>query len=155
LCAIAESSDDGKSLIFTTFDALKGRGREIARFETEPEANYSWGLSLDGTRIAILKNGDRRNHSLSLTGQAPEEIEVRGGDHLEGIYWAADGKGWFTCALRPTGSVLLHVDLQGKADPLWEQEGNTVEYGLPSPDGRHLAIVGTSRNNNVWMLANF
>jgi Tol biopolymer transport system component/DNA-binding winged helix-turn-helix (wHTH) protein len=155
LCAIAESSDDGKSLIFTAFDALKGRGREIARFETEPEANYSWGLSLDGTRIAILKNGDRRIHTLSLTGQAPEEIEVRGGDHLAGIYWAADGKGWFTCALRPTGSVLLHVDLQGKADPLWEQEGNTVEYGLPSPDGRHLAIVGTSRNNNVWMLANF
>ena len=155
LCAIAESTGDGKSLVFTAFDALKGRGREIARFKTESEADYAWGLSLDGTRIAILKGGDRRIHTLSLMGQAPEEIEVRGWDHLAGIYWAADGKGLFTCALNPTGSVLLHVDLQGKADPLWEQEGNTVAYGLPSPDGRHLAIVGTSTNNNVWMLANY
>jgi Tol biopolymer transport system component/DNA-binding winged helix-turn-helix (wHTH) protein len=155
LCAIAELSGDGKSLIFTAFDALKGRGLEIARFETEPEADYSWGLSLDGTRIAILKGGDQRIHTLSLTGQAPGEIEVRGWDHVAGVYWATDGKGLFTCALSPTGSVLLHVDLQGKADPLWEQEGNTVAYGLPSPDGRHLAIVGTIRSNNVWMLENF
>jgi Tol biopolymer transport system component/DNA-binding winged helix-turn-helix (wHTH) protein len=155
LCAIAESSDDGKSLIFTAFDALKGRGQELTRFETEPAASYGWGLSLDGSSIAVLKAGDRRIHTLSLTGQPLREIEVKGWDHLVGVYWASDGKGWFTCALQPTGSVLLHVDLQGKANPLWEQEGNSVSYGLPSPDGRHLAIVGTTKSNNVWMLENF
>jgi hypothetical protein len=155
LCAIAESSDDGKFLIFTAFDALKGRGQELTRFETEPAASYGWGLSLDGSSIAVLKAGDRRIHTLSLTGQPLREIEVKGWDHLVGVYWASDGKGWFTCALQPTGSVLLHVDLQGKANPLWEQEGNSVSYGLPSPDGRHLAIVGTTKSNNVWMLENF
>jgi Tol biopolymer transport system component/DNA-binding winged helix-turn-helix (wHTH) protein len=155
LCAIAESSDDGKSLIFTSFDALKGRGQELTRFEIDPEVGYNWGLSLDGTQIGILKEGDRRIHTLSLTGQPPRDIEVKGWDHLVGVYWTADGKGWFTSALQPTGSVLLHVDLQGKAEPLWEQEGNTVAYALPSPDGRHLAIVGTSISNNVWMLENF
>ena len=154
LCAIAESSDNGKSLIFTSFDALKGRGQELTRFEIDPEADYNWGLSLDGTQIGILKEGDRRIHTLSLTGKPQREIEVKGWDHLVGVYWAADGKAWFTCALQPTGSVLLHVDLQGKAEPLWEQEGNTVAYALPSPDGRHLAIVGTSTSNNVWMLEN-
>ena len=50
LCVIAEQSADSKLLIFTSFDALKGRGSEIARFETEPEADYNWGLSPDGTR---------------------------------------------------------------------------------------------------------
>jgi Tol biopolymer transport system component/DNA-binding winged helix-turn-helix (wHTH) protein len=155
LCAIAESSDDGKSLIFTAFDALKGRGQELTRFETDPAATYSWGLSLDGTRIAILKDGDRRIHTLSLNGQPPRQTEVNGWDHLRGVYWAADGKGFFTCALGPAGSVLLHTDMQGKAKPLWQQEGNTSTYALPSPDGRHLAIVGTSRTNNVWMIENF
>jgi hypothetical protein len=118
LCAIGESSDDGKFLIFTSFDALKGRGQELTRFEIDPEAGYNWGLSLDGNQIAILKDGDRRIHSLSLTGQPPGEIEVKGWDHLVGVYWAADGKGFFTCARGATGSVLLHVDLQGKANAL-------------------------------------
>jgi Tol biopolymer transport system component/DNA-binding winged helix-turn-helix (wHTH) protein len=155
LCVFAEQSEDGQPIVFTAFDALKGRGQELARFEAEKAADYSWGLSLDGTRIVILKDRDRRIHTLSLTGHAPLEIEVKGWDHLKGVFWAADGKGWFTCSLRQTGSVLLYVDLQGNAEPLWEQEGNTVVYGMPSPDGRHLAIVGTNRSNNVWMLENF
>jgi hypothetical protein len=134
---------------------MKDRGQELTRFEIDPKAGYNWGLSLDGTRIAILKGDDRRIHSLSLAGQSPRETEVKGWDHLMGVYWAADGKGFFTRALGATGSVLVHVDLQGKAEPLWEQEGNTVAYALPSPDGRHLAIVGTSRSSNVWMLENF
>src|SRR5215510_5879837 len=28
-------------------------------------------------------------------------------------------------------------------------------YGLPSPDGRHLAIVATGRSNNIWLMENF
>ena len=155
LCVFAEQSGDGKPIVFTAFDALNGRGHELTRFETEPGAEYGWGMSLDGTRIALVKRGDRRIHTLSLTGQPPRETEVKGWDHLAGVYWAADGRGWFTCALRQTGSVLLHVDPQGKADRLWEQEGKTVAYGLPSPDGRHIAIVATAQNNNVWLLENF
>ncbi len=43
LCVIAEQSADGKPLIFTAFDALKGRGAEIARFETEPSRGIQLG----------------------------------------------------------------------------------------------------------------
>ena len=155
LCAFAEQSEDSKLLIFTGFDALKGRGHELTKFETEPAAKYAWGLSLDGTRIAILKNGDRRIHTLSLTGQAPREIEVKGLDHLSGVYWAADGKGWFTSASTGTAWVLLHVNLQGNADRLWEYKGNSFAYGLPSPDGRHLAIGTWNVNRNIWVMDNF
>jgi hypothetical protein len=47
------------------------------------------------------------------------------------------------------------VDPQGKADRLWETQGPTYVYGIPSPDGRHLAINSFNVDNNVWMMENF
>ena len=155
LCAIAEQSADGKPLIFTAFDALSGRGAEIARFETEPGANYHWGLSPDGTRIGILKYWDNRMHILSLNGGAPQEVAVKHLTNLAGVFWAADGKGWFTIRHNEAGIVLLYVNLEGEPHALWELNGSRAGYGLPSPDGRHLAIVGTVRNDNVWLMENF
>ena len=63
--------------------------------------------------------------------------------------------GWFTQSKNQGGLVLLYVDLRGNVHPLWELKGGAALYGLPSPDGRHLAIVATSRNNNVWLMENF
>jgi len=155
LCVIAEQSEVGKPLIFTSFDAMNGRGAEIARFETEPDEGYHWGLSPDGTQIAILKFWDDRIHIVSLSGRAPQEVTVKRWDRLAGVYWAADSNGWFTVSRSQAGTFLLYVDLQGEAHPLWELKGDTAGYGLPSPDGRHLAIVTTIRNNNVWLMENF
>jgi DNA-binding winged helix-turn-helix (wHTH) protein/Tol biopolymer transport system component len=157
LCAIVEQSADGKPLIFTAFDALKGRGAEIARFETEPGGYYSWGLSPDGTRIAIVKEGDNQIHIVSLKSDAPQEVAVKHWTNLDGvIFWAADGKGWFISSRSEMSDVLLHVDLQGDAHPLWSSNGRGSKVqALPSPDGRHLAIVATACNNNVWMMENF
>lgn len=156
LCAIAEQSADGKPLIFTAFDALNGRGAEIARFETDAAADYHWSLSPDGTRVAILKSGDNRIHLVSFNGQAQQEVAVKQWTDLAGVFWAADGKGWFTSSGSDVAAVLLHVDLQGEARLLWSLNGGGSKvYGLPSPDGRHLAIVATARNNNVWLMENF
>jgi hypothetical protein len=56
-------------------------------------------------------------------------------------------------------SILLYVDLRGRAHVLWdqagEQEGNLDVYALPSPDGKHLALFGWTLNSNMWMLENF
>jgi eukaryotic-like serine/threonine-protein kinase len=156
LCVIAEQSADGKPLIFTSFDAVKGRGSEIARFETEIAADYYWSLSPDGTRVAILKFGDNRIHIISLNGQTLREVVVKWRTDLAGVVWAADGQGWFMSGKSETGVALLHVDLQGEAHPLWSLNGGgSKAYCLPSPDGRHLAIVATTWNNNVWMTENF
>ena len=154
VCVVASQSDDGKPLIFTAFDA-HGRGAELARFKTEPLAQYAWSLSADGTRIATLKYLDAQIQVHSLDGQAPREVTVKGETHLAGVYWAADGKGWFVARMSPSGTVLLHVGLQGRTNPLWDSKGESIAYGLPSPDGRHLAIVATVRSSNVWLLDNF
>jgi hypothetical protein len=53
------------------------------------------------------------------------------------------------------GSTRLFVDLNGKAHALWQQKSNSLTWGIPSPDGRHLAVLGEDFNSNMWMIENF
>ena len=155
LCVFCEQTADRKQLIFTALDPLKGRGRELARFDADPTADYDWDLSPDAAFIDIRKNGEPRLSMLSLTGQEPRELFVKGWSTLINLDWAADGKGLFTSGPVERGSVLLYVDLQGNAHPLWEQRGSLVTWAIPSRDGRHLALSGWTKNTNFWMLENF
>jgi serine/threonine protein kinase len=169
LCAIAERSPDRKQLIFTGFDPLEGRGRELRRVDIVPDASYVWDLSPDGLRIAILRYQTARIQILSLGGGRSEEIVVRGWKNVQTVEWAADGKGLFVSASIPQGAALLQVDSRGNANVLWEQKGSTapltqpfeplggpsVPWGVPSPDGRHLAIYSWNLSANIWMIENF
>jgi hypothetical protein len=47
------------------------------------------------------------------------------------------------------------VDLKGKAYALWQQKSGTFTWGVPSPDGRYLAVFGAEFNGNMWMIENF
>ena len=169
LCAIAERTPDHKHLIFTAFDPMFGRGRELARFDTNPtpDAEYAWDLSPDGTRIAILKRSEAIIHVLSLGRQASQEIVGKGWSGLQSVDWAADGTSLFVSSVTEGGSALLRLDLKGNGQLLWAYKG-TVEPGIsafiggplapwavPSPDGRHLAICGSSLNANIWLMENF
>lgn len=159
VCAIAERSANGRELIFTAFDPMKGRGKELARLEVEPTSSYKMDISSDGTRIAVLKRSENRIQILSLTGQPGSEIVVVGWKSLESVDWAADGKGLFVSGPSKGNSVLLYTDLHGKATVLWEQAGEQPGqldvYARPSPDGRRLALFGWSMSSNMWMLENF
>jgi serine/threonine protein kinase len=155
LCVIAERSADRKELAFSTLDPMKGRGSKLAKLRTDETADYQWDLSPDGARIATLKNREGRIQILSLSGQRPKEVTVKGWDLLNNVNWWADGKGLYVASLNKRGSVLLSVDLQGNARVLWDQTGGAGTYGLPSPDGLHLAMMGWTANSNIWMLENF
>lgn len=154
-CVIAEQSEDGQPLIFSAFDPTKGRGEELARFEPERGADYHWALSSDGARIAILKVGSSRIYTLHLDGHPRQDTEVTGWSNLARLFWDADGKGWFTSAKTRSSWALLHVDQQGKADLLLEREATARFYGLPSPDGRHLAINTVTTSGNAWIIERF
>jgi eukaryotic-like serine/threonine-protein kinase len=155
LCAIAERSADRKQLVFTAFDPLKGRGRKLAEWNTDAVSDYYWDLSPDATRLALLKNHEGRIQILSLNGRAPQEITVRGWNTLSTAVWSADGKGLFVSTYSERGAVLLRVDLHGNARPLWEHKGGIDTYGVPSPDGRHLAMRAWVVEGNVWLMENF
>ncbi len=158
-CAISERTPDNKQFVFTSFDPINGRGRELARFDIEPNASYKWDLSPDGTRIAVLKRSEDRIRILSLIGAPARQVTVKGWKSLQTVDWAADGKGLFVSSATKGSSVLLYCDLQGKATVMWqqagEQEGSLDIYAIPSPDGRHVAMFGWTVNSNMWMLENF
>ncbi len=155
LCAIADRSADRKQLVFADFDPVKGQGHELTELKTEASADYQWDLSPEGTRIAVLKGGDSRIQILPLTNRAPQEITVKGWNFLTSVVWAADGKGLFVDSRNAQGPVLLIVDLHGNARVLWEHSGTVATYGVPSPDGRHLAMQRWIVEGNMWMMENF
>jgi Tol biopolymer transport system component/DNA-binding winged helix-turn-helix (wHTH) protein len=155
LCSIAERSADRKRLVFEAFDPVNGRGGELAELKTDETADYHWDLSPDGTRISLLKNKEGRIQILSLNDRAPQEITVKGWNSLTNAVWAADGKLLFVSSRKEQGPVLLSVDLQGNARVLWEHAGSVGTYGVPSPDGRHLAMQRWIVDGNMWMMENF
>ena len=80
---------------------------------------------------------------------------MKGWNTLENLNWAINGQGFFTSGVLQQGSVLLYVDLDGNAFPLWEQRGSRYVWGVPSPNGRHLAFTGTTTNSNIFLMENF
>jgi Tol biopolymer transport system component/DNA-binding winged helix-turn-helix (wHTH) protein len=167
LCVLGERSADGKQLLLTTFDPIKGRGHEVGKIEAPMgPGTVSWDLSPDASRIAFT-HSDRREgriHFLSLTGETIPDLVIRGwhGVMLKvltapvaALAWAHDGNGIFVTRVSAIATTILYIDLQGHAYPLWEQQGSLASWCVPSPDGRYLAITKTDWDSNVWMLENF
>ena len=92
---------------------------------------------------------------LSLRGDPDRDIVVKGWAGFNAVNWAPDGKSFFVSSQSPTSSTLLHVDMEGHATPLWDQRGSWRIYGVPSPNGREIAIAGITIDSNVWMMENF
>jgi Tol biopolymer transport system component len=157
LCLLGEQTGDQRQLIFTAFDPVKGRGREVMRVATEPGFAYNWDLSPNGLQIAIsFPAGENRIRLLSLAGGVPRDLVVNGWYGFNsGPDWSPAAKGFYVSSVSPMGATLLYIDLNGHANALWEQKGGLRTWGVPSHDGRHLAMLGYTMDSNIWMLENF
>jgi len=122
----------------------------------DPNANNWWlDLSPDGSRFAATPSSAGPIYIHSLGGQPTQRIEIKNWSNLLNFSWAADGKGLFVVVGIEGGRVVLHVDLQGNAQPIWEDTGGSGEtQAFPSPDGRHVALQGWTTSGNLWMLEN-
>jgi DNA-binding winged helix-turn-helix (wHTH) protein/Tol biopolymer transport system component len=155
-CVIGERTGDQKQLVFTAFDPIKGRGREVTRVETERRSFYNWGMSPDGSQIAIVfPPGENRIRLLPLAGAETRDLIVKGWYGFRSVDWAPDGKGFYVGSSSVRGATLLYIDLKGDVTPVWEQKGSFRTWAVPSRDGHHLAILGYTVDSSVWMLENF
>jgi Tol biopolymer transport system component len=160
LCAFSEPSPDQKQVVISALDPGQGRGRELTRVNLrQPSQGYSWDLSRDGSRLAFTQADDQegRIQIFPLSDGKARDINVKGWNSLWRLSWATHGEGLFVSRLLGVGSMLLYVDLRGRANVLWQQRlpGRWPPWGIPSPDGRNLALVGYAMDSNVWMLENF
>ncbi len=155
VCVLGERSEDRKHLIFASIDPIRGRGPELARFDLDPNIEFStFDVSPDGTQLAISGNPKGPIYILPLHGGKAQVIHARF-DDMQPFFWARDGKGLYIADRTKRGAVLSYVNLRGNAHILWEIPGSPWTYARPSPDGRHLAIATSSISNNVWMMENF
>jgi len=160
-CVMAESSSSGKEDVFFSFDPAFGTRHELFRIALNP---INWALSPDGSRLAIT--GDDPEGRIEVrsarTGQIETRIKMRGWPSPFAVDWAMDGKtlfvshsGLMDSPSGPIGTTLLRVDLEGHVQPIWESRGGRYTWGIPSPDGKYLAIRGATTGRNAWMITNF
>jgi eukaryotic-like serine/threonine-protein kinase len=160
LCVIAERTEDGTHLLFSSFDAIRGRGPQVAIFDLDPDSDFwLFDISPDGTRIAASRSAEGPIQILSLLGQREKVVRLKGLNDLQSLRWAADGKRLYVSGAIEGGTALLSVDMQGNASILWNNRGGDWEthapIGVPSPDGRNLAIGVWTLNQNIWLIENF
>jgi eukaryotic-like serine/threonine-protein kinase len=155
-CVIFERTEDRKEVIVTAFDPVKGLGNELTRSGLDPNVD-GWGaaLSPDGTRVALISGSPGQIRIVSLRGEPTREFQLKDSPSLLNSPWAADGKALFVSASISGGYALLRVGLDGKAQPLIANHSPDVVLGLPSPDGRNVAVMAATYNQNVWMMENF
>lgn len=161
-CAVAEETQDQKTMIITQFDPLKGRGVELLRFDLAPDQNTERRIdhllmsdvSPDGSRLAVARSSDGPIEIHSLEGQPTLTIRAEGLDKLWSLKWAADGKGLYVARDLYDGGELVHLDMRGRIHKLWKSNGGRCS-GNPSPDRRHIAIFDSQRSTNMWMIENF
>src|SRR5580704_623218 len=145
-----------KELVVYALDPIKGRGPELVRIPVNADVEApNLDLSPDGTSIAFISlnmfAGTIR--VISLLDGSQRDVDVKGWNSLNHINWAADGKGWYVSSELALASTLLYVDLSGNATTLLRESGLFSEiWGIPSPDGKHLAILRYNFGNNAWVL---
>ncbi|HTA22547.1 MAG TPA: protein kinase [Terriglobales bacterium] len=156
-CAVAEPSEDHKQMIVTAFDPVKGRGRELTRFDLDPADDldhFLWSLSPDGTRVAAAPGRQGPIQVRSLIDGSTQAIRPKALARMRQLFWAADGKNFLMTNTSNAGSEILHVDLEGNASVLRKCDSDRC-FALASPDGRHVAIYDWKVTANMWMMENF
>jgi hypothetical protein len=150
-CVLAQQSEDGKQMIVSILDPIKGSGPELFRVDLGRDCF----ISPDGTRLAVARSPESPIEIRSLHGRLMHQSPSQSVGELIWLSWSADQKGFFVTRKGQGGNELLYLHLQGKATSLRKCIGDETCFGLPSPDGRHLAIIDRNQSTNMWMMENF
>jgi len=159
LCVFGRPSEDKNELVVAAFDPLGGPGKELVRIPLEAGSSadigfdYTWQLSPNGSRIGIVKRYGNQIRLVPLAGG--QTVTMNGYSNLLDLNWASDSQSMFVSTLQPGGATLLHIGLNGDARAIWQPPRSPYAWAIPSPDGRHLALMGASSESNVWMIGNF
>jgi DNA-binding winged helix-turn-helix (wHTH) protein/Tol biopolymer transport system component len=147
--------EDGRARLFT-FDPTSGKAAELSEIESKLDS-FNWILSHDGEHLAWPSehlNGKQFGvRVFSRAGKLKRDIAVPGWSEIYGLDWAADSKSLWACTRDANGdSALLNVGLDGKTTTLLSHRYLSLEWTIPSPDGRHLAVVQNSNKSNISLL---
>ncbi len=156
VCAIGEPTPDKSQVVVTAFDPVKGRGAELARIGMSAEFGYAdFDMSPDGTQIAAIPGPNQPIQLISFRGGSRKVVPGTDLQEKYIVHWSSDGRGLFFVRWEKGVSKLVHIDLRGTTKVLWNNNEGMWPWGIPSPDGRHLAIQGSTKSANIWMMEDF
>ena len=151
-CVFAERSQDRKQIVITLFDPLRGRGGELTRLAVRPGEELNGRLSPDGCCFALLPGPGDPIRVISLRGRPESMVPTNGLNAKQFIRWNAKGSGFYVTNRVKGGMDLFFVDMAGHSRKLWHNDGDFAPIALESPDGLHLAIQGSSLDQNLWLV---
>ncbi len=143
--------------VFYHLDPVGGLGQQAA--EMTPSGVPSWGISPDGSRLAVI--ADTHNLSgqvriVSLAHPAEQVISTSPAWRILEVNWAADGRSMFAVGLQRERSFIVQIGLDGKTRVVRDGTKDHILFSpFPSPDGRHLAFSQYTWESNAWLLENF
>jgi len=155
-CVLSELDRSNGELVFTSFDPLRGRTKEVMRLAADMESAPAWDLSPDGSTVAIVDLDERKDHIrlVELENGSARNLGVGGSERLSGICWSADGKSWFVTGSSLRGSAIFQVRSDGALSELWKSS-TALASPLASPDGKNFAFSSSTYNSNAWVIENF
>ena len=150
--------ENGRARLFT-FDPTNARAEELPAVERKLDS-FIWILSHDGQSLAWASEHTGLKQFgirvFSLDGKLKRDIAVPGWSEIYGLDWAADSQSLWACARNPNGnSALLSVGLDRNVRTVLAHRYLTLDWAIPSPDGRHLAVQQNTNKSNVFLLENF
>lgn len=148
-----ESQDS--DVVISSIDPVAGKGAELAR---APSNTGAINLLPDGEAFAYVPmDTGSRNHVriVSFKGGPHKDIVVQRATSLASLDWLSSGEGFFSTDVTPEHSRVLFISPDGTSRVLWSPTQMTAEWVIPSPDGRHLAMLVSTRQSNAWMVTNF
>jgi eukaryotic-like serine/threonine-protein kinase len=145
-------------LVFHYLDPVRGLGQQAGAVRTTATDQPSWGISPDGSRVAV---GNRhvvpgQVRILDLRTSAERLVSLSGPWHIADVNWAADGQSLFAVGTVEPRDFILHIPLDGKVRVVHDGvKDHVFASPLPSPDGRRLAFNQYTWESNAWLLENF
>lgn len=149
-CVLSELGD--KSLNVWLLDPLRGKGTLLAA-----SVCRSAGVAPDLTHAYIVEDSEPRNRIrlLSFHGEPSRDIVVANARFLHNLDWLSTGTGFFSVEFGFQRPTLMFITLDGRPRALRAPARIVVEAGIPSPDGKHLAIQAGTGLANLWMMTGF
>jgi DNA-binding winged helix-turn-helix (wHTH) protein/Tol biopolymer transport system component len=158
LCAYSVNTS-GKELI-RKFDPKTGESSPLAEFPTQGMPT-GWSLSPNGSLLAMARYHPDQAiiHLRSMSDNTNRDLIVKGRVGLATADWAADGNSFFATSMdRERKSTLFNLRLDGSTYLLMKDDKDfvdSIEWAVPSPDGKLLAISKFTGIANAWSLTNF